>query len=68
MKKAYGITSDSINVDSYTLKNENCMELTVITYGGIITSLKVPNKRGVAICGTSFLLFTFLLYVIYCLS
>lgn len=47
MKKAYGITPDSIAVDSYTLKNENGMELTVITYGGIITSLKVPNKNQV---------------------
>lgn len=47
MKKVYGITSDSIHIDSYTLKNENGMELTVITYGGIITSLKVPNKDGI---------------------
>lgn len=47
-KQVYGVTTDSINVDSYTLKNENGMELTVITYGGIITSLKVPNKSNVS--------------------
>lgn len=47
MKKAYGITPDSMQVDSYTLKNEKGMELTVITYGGIITSLKVPNRNQV---------------------
>ncbi|SNR70212.1 aldose epimerase family protein [Lutibacter flavus] len=43
-KEAYGVTSDSINVESYTLKNEKGMEVTIITYGGIITTLKVPNK------------------------
>lgn len=47
MKKAYGITSDGVNVDSYIMKNKNGMELKVITYGGIITSLKVPNKNQV---------------------
>lgn len=46
-KTAFGITTDSIQVDSYTLKNEKGMEVTIITYGGIITSLKVPNKNNV---------------------
>ncbi len=43
-KEAYGVTSDSINVESYTLRNEKGMEVAIITYGGIITKLKVPNK------------------------
>ena len=46
-KQVYGVTADSINVESYTLKNENGMELTVITYGGIITSIKAPDKDNV---------------------
>ena len=31
---------------SYNLKNANGVEMDVITYGGRITSLKVPNKNG----------------------
>lgn len=46
-KEAFGITDDSINVEQYVLKNENGMEVSIITYGGIITSLKVPNKNKV---------------------
>lgn len=46
-KQAFGVTADSINVDSYTLKNTKGMEVNIITYGGIITFLKVPNKQGV---------------------
>lgn len=45
-KQAYGVIVDSINVESYTLKNQHGMEVSIITYGGIITSLKVPNKQG----------------------
>ena len=47
VKKSFGVASDSINVDMYTLTNQNNMEVNIITYGGIITSLKVPNKAGV---------------------
>jgi aldose 1-epimerase len=47
-KAAYGVTEDSIQVDSYTLKNQQGMEVTIITYGGIITSLKVPNKENIS--------------------
>ena len=46
VKKSFGVASDSINVDIYTLTNQNNMEVNIITYGGIITSLKVPNKAG----------------------
>lgn len=46
-KAAFGVTADSVQVDSYTLKNQQGMEVQIITYGGIITSLKVPNKAGV---------------------
>ncbi|MFI8377969.1 aldose epimerase family protein [Leeuwenhoekiella sp. NPDC079379] len=35
---------DSITVDKYKLVNVNGMEVDIITYGGIITSLKAPGK------------------------
>lgn len=44
----FGLTADSISVKRFTLKNEKGMEVSIITYGGIITTLKVPNKNGVS--------------------
>ncbi|WP_254085121.1 aldose epimerase family protein [Dawidia cretensis] len=46
-KVAYGTLPDGHAVEEYTLKNKNGVELKVINYGGIVTSLKVPDKRGV---------------------
>jgi aldose 1-epimerase len=43
-KTVYGTLPNGQKVDRYTLKNLKGMEVTIITYGGIITSLKVPNK------------------------
>lgn len=45
-KSEYGKTEKGVQIDQYTLKNQNGMEVNIITYGGIITSLKVPNKEG----------------------
>jgi aldose 1-epimerase len=42
----YGKTADGQAVDIYTLRNKNGLELRAITYGGIITSLKTPDKNG----------------------
>ncbi|MFV7233964.1 aldose epimerase family protein [Flavobacterium sp. ZB4R12] len=47
-KSAYGTTPKGEKIDSYTLKNQKGMEVNIITYGGIISSLKVPNKAGVS--------------------
>ncbi len=47
-KTAYGTTPTGDKVDRYKLKNQKGMEVDIITYGGIITSLKVPNKAGVS--------------------
>ena len=33
-------------VEEYTLTNRSGIEMKVITYGGIVTSLKVPDKNG----------------------
>lgn len=45
-KSEFGQTKDSTTIELYTLKNANGVEMDVITYGGRITSLKVPNKDG----------------------
>jgi aldose 1-epimerase len=45
-KSQFGIMPDSTVVEKYTLKNNNGVEMEVITFGGRITSLKVPNKDG----------------------
>ena len=46
LKSQFGETEDGTAIEKYTLKNRNGVELNVITYGGRITSLKVPNKVG----------------------
>ncbi|WP_347051591.1 aldose epimerase family protein [Flavobacterium olei] len=47
-KSEYGITAKGEKVESYKLKNQNGMEVDIITFGGRITNLKVPNKKGVS--------------------
>jgi aldose 1-epimerase len=46
-KKLYGKLPDGKEVYSFTLRNKNNVELSVINYGGIITRLIVPDKNGV---------------------
>tara|TARA_R110002124_G_scaffold49181_7_gene144490 strand:- start:571 stop:1755 length:1185 start_codon:yes stop_codon:yes gene_type:complete len=46
IKSDYGTMPDGTKVETYNLKNANGVEMDVITYGGRITSLKVPNKNG----------------------
>lgn len=41
----YGTTSDGIDVYEYTLTNTKGMEVKIITYGGIITSVTVPDRK-----------------------
>ena len=47
VKQLYGETADGIEVDEYTLTNARKMEVKIITFGGIITSIKVPDRRRV---------------------
>ncbi len=42
----FGAMPDGAAVDVYTLKNAGGIELKAIAYGGIITSLKVPDRSG----------------------
>ena len=46
MKEPFGKTLDGRSVDIYTLRNTNGMEARIMTYGGTIVSLKVPDKSG----------------------
>ena len=47
VKKApFGKTSDGKRVEIYTLTNSKSAEAKIITYGGTMVSLKVPNKKG----------------------
>jgi len=39
-------TPDGQLVDRITLRNGNGIEMTVLTYGGVITSLKTPDRTG----------------------
>jgi aldose 1-epimerase len=45
-KAPFGKTADGTPVEIYTLRNNEGMEATIMTYGGIVTSLKVPDKDG----------------------
>lgn len=45
-KDLFGVTQDGVEIDRYTLTNARGMRLQVITYGGIITSLEVPDRQG----------------------
>ncbi len=45
-KQAYGTTTDGQPVDLYTLTNKNGVEVSIITWGGIVTSLKTPDRDG----------------------
>ena len=45
-KEAFGKTGDGRPVALYTLTNSNGMEVRAMTYGGIIVSIRVPDKNG----------------------
>ncbi len=42
----FGTMDDGRPVQLFTLKNENRMEVSITNYGGIVTSIKVPDKNG----------------------
>jgi aldose 1-epimerase len=45
-KESFGNAPDGTPVYLYTLKNSHGMEARIITFGGIIVSLKVPDRNG----------------------
>jgi len=44
--EAFHRVIDGAEVDLYTLTNSNGLEATITNYGGIVVSLKVPDKNG----------------------
>ncbi|MFY0653987.1 MAG: galactose mutarotase [Cyclobacteriaceae bacterium] len=42
----FGKTNDGSDVNEFALSNDNGMKLKIINYGGIITSIKTPDKDG----------------------
>ena len=46
MKSSFGQTPAGENIDLYTLKNAAGMEVQIMNYGGVVTSIKVPDRDG----------------------
>ncbi|AMW83693.1 L-arabinose-specific 1-epimerase (mutarotase) [Pseudomonas yamanorum] len=44
--KPFGKTNDGTAVEQYVLRNSHGVQATVITYGAVLQSLKVPDKHG----------------------
>jgi aldose 1-epimerase len=45
-RAAFGTTPDGAATDLYTLTNTRGMEVKITNYGGIITSVEAPDRRG----------------------
>jgi aldose 1-epimerase len=46
-RESFGSLPDGTPVDIYTLKNKGGLEARITTYGGILVSLKIPDRAGV---------------------
>ena len=45
-KTTIGKTADGAEVDQYTLDNDRGLKVTVMTYGGTLTAVEVPDRNG----------------------
>jgi aldose 1-epimerase len=45
-KAPFGKTPDGRLVELYTLRNRNGMEAGILTFGGVVASLKAPDRNG----------------------
>ena len=46
-QESFGKTKDGQEVTQFTLTNRNGMEMKVINYGCVVTSLTAPDRHGV---------------------
>jgi len=46
-KHDFGTMPDGRIIEQFTLQNANGMEVDIITYGGAITGIRVPDRQGV---------------------
>ena len=45
-KQPFGMMADGQAIDLYTLTNQSGMEASIINYGGIVVTLKTPDRDG----------------------
>ena len=45
-KKLFGVMPDGKEVYSYTMRNRNGMEVSILNYGGAIAKISVPDRHG----------------------
>ena len=45
-REQFGVTAGGEQIDLFTLTNDHGMEVKLINFGGIITAIKVPDRKG----------------------
>jgi aldose 1-epimerase len=45
-KSGFGALPDGRAIDRYTLSNDRGVSISIITYGGIVQRVDVPDRRG----------------------
>lgn len=47
IQQPFGTLPDNTSIDQFTLTNKNGMQVKITNFGGIVTSIQVPDKNGV---------------------
>ena len=45
-KKSFGVTADGSSADLYVLTNKNGAQVSITNFGGVVVSIKVPDRKG----------------------